>query len=421
MNKLEEIVYHALYKNPTAKIFVRNLYQGLYDLLPTPMQQVPEHTSIAKGTYFGFHDVSQISVDDKKLLALRNPFDGRMPNAGESEDVGYWDLSIDGLVGEFHVVDKTYAWNYHKGCREQWYDNDHIVFNTAIDGKIVAKKINVFTGESEVWALPIDSISYDRKEYLTFSYERLEHCMPGYGYPYHDESFLNDDAPSDTGLFMVDIATGVKTLLVSLAELASTAPEEFRQNHIHYVTHTEFSHDDRYISFLHRWIRKEGTNLKRWTRIMVYDRQTKTLTELPTQISGSHYVWNKRHQLLATCIINNKSVQVLFDMNDVNKYKIIAPEVLNTDGHQSFIDNDTFITDTYADKRRMAKLYKVHIPTQTVELLANLHSPKEFQSFRKKGTGHIACDFHPRVSYSCKYVTIDCASTGVRSIMVIKL
>lgn len=420
MNKIEEIVYHALYKNPTVKIFVRNVYQDIFCMLLKPKRYNPESTQIAKGSYFGFHDVSQMSPDDSKLLALRNPFEKRMPKSGESEEIGYWDVSEDGKLGGFHCVDKTFAWNFHKGCREQWFDNEHIVYNTVVDGKVVCKKTNVDTGNSEIWKYPIDTLSNDRKEYLTFSYERLERCMAGYGYPYSDEdSYLNDEAPSETGLFIVDIASGKREMLFSLAELAKTAPTEFRKDHIHYVTHTEFSHDDRYISFLHRWIRNTGTTLKRWTRIMVYDRVNKTLTELPSQISGSHYVWNTKHQLLATCIIDNKSVQVLFDMQDVQNYRIVAADVLNSDGHQTFINDNEFITDTYPDRQRISYLYRVNIAENKATRIACLYSPLMYRSGSKHG--HVSCDLHPRMSFSKKYLTYDCTDTGVRSVHLVRL
>ena len=31
-------------------------------------------------------------------------------------DVGYFDLE-QGTIKDFHKVDTSYAWNYHKGCR----------------------------------------------------------------------------------------------------------------------------------------------------------------------------------------------------------------------------------------------------------------------------------------------------------------
>lgn len=48
-------------------------------------------------------------------------------------------------VRDFHKLDDTYAWNYHKGCRLQWLDKNRIIFNTAIGGKICSKSININT------------------------------------------------------------------------------------------------------------------------------------------------------------------------------------------------------------------------------------------------------------------------------------
>ena len=417
MNKIEEIVYHLVYRNPKLKLAIRNLYQGCYDLLPKQKNFFKGELDFKEGYYFGFHDVPEISDDGTKVLAHQLSFDRRMPKAGESEGVGYLDFK-DGKLGEFHKLDDTFAWNYHKGCRLQWYGNSAI-FNTAKDGKVVAEQVDVETGDKKFLQYPIDTCCEATHKATSFSYERLQYCMPGYGYPYTDEdSYMQELYPKETGLYMIDMETGERKLLVSLYDLAMTAPEEFREGYMHYVTHSEFSHDGRYISFLHRWIRTEGTNLKRWTRIMVYDTTDGSVTELPSQISGSHYVWNKKYQIIASCIIDNKSCHVLFDMNDVQNYKIIAPEKLNQDGHQSFIDDENFVTDTYPNKRRMAQLYKVNIPTGEVELIANTYSPKAFQSNGK--LGHIASDLHPVVAFS-DYVCFDCPSTGKRGLYVMKL
>lgn len=418
MNKIEEVIYNLVRSNPTVKLAIRNFYQGCYDLLPKQKEFFKGEVSYKEGYYFGFHDVPEISADQTKVLVQKLSFDKRMPKVGEGESVGYLDL-MDDKLGEFHKVDDTFAWNYHKGCRLQWYGDDTLIFNTAIDNNVVAELITVKSGEKRFLNYPIDTACKITGKATTFSYERLQLCMPGYGYPYKDnDSYLNQESPADTGLFLIDIVSGERKLIVNLKELAATAPEEFRTGYIHYVTHTEFSHDGRYISFLHRWIRKEGTNLKRWTRIMVYDTTNGNLIELPSQISGSHYVWNRKYQIIASCHINGKNCHVLFDMNHVNNYKIIAPEILNQDGHQSFIDDENFVTDTYPNKRRMAQLYKVNIPTGKVELIANTYSPKAFQS--NQAIAHIACDLHPVVAFG-KYVCFDCPRTGVRGLYLMKL
>ena len=151
---------------------------------------------------------------------------------------------------------------------------------------------------------------------------------------------------------------------------------------------------------------------------MVYDLWDEKLITLPTQESGSHYVWNSRDQIIASCIIDGKSCHVLYDMNDLAHYKIIAGNILNSDGHQSFVSDTSFVTDTYPDRRRMTKLYQVDIQTSEVNLLAKVYSPKSFQTQDFKC--HIACDLHPRVSPSGKYVCFDSPRTGKRGLYVMR-
>ena len=210
-----------------------------------------------------------------------------------------------------------------------------------------------------------------------------------------------------------------KQLIISINKLAETVSEEYKTDFLHYVTHSEFSPDGRYVSFLHRWIDKGGDVMKRWTRIVIYDFQTNQLIILPSQMSGSHYVWNTSNQIIASCIINGKSCHVLFDMNDINNYQTVSANILNSDGHQSFITNTTFVTDTYPNRYRMANLLKVDIQTGQVDLLASLYSPKKYQT--KDFKCHIACDLHPRVSYSGKYLCWDSPRTGKRAIYLMKL
>ena len=106
-------------------------------------------------------------------------------------------------------------------------------------------------------------------------------------------------------------------------------------------------------------------------------------------------------------------------MNDVDNYRVIVGDTLNSDGHQSFISDTEFVTDTYPDKHRMAKIYKANIETQATELLLSVYSPKKFQT--KDFKCHIACDLHPRVSPSGKYLCFDSPRTGKRGLYVMGL
>lgn len=420
MNKIEFFIYNIVRKNPAIKQTVRNIYQRLFDLLPKKKEFFQNIYQFKEGYFYGFHDINPFSFDETKLLSNQNIFDLRMPKPSEGLNVGYFDI-VDGKLGDFHQFGTSYAWNFHKGCRLQWLNQNEIIYNTAIQNKLVSKIYNISSKEERIIPYPIDSIYNDSEQSIatTFSYERLERCMPGYGYPYLDNGQIDEEAPQNNGLFLVDLNSKQTKLLVSLSELAKLESDSYPSGFLHFVTHTEFSKDGRFISFLYRKIPTQGNYMKRYTKLMIYDLAEAKLITLPTQNSGSHYIWNHKNQLIASCIINGKSCHVLYDMNDIENYKIIAGNKLNSDGHQSFITDSSFVTDTYPDRYRMAKIYKTDINTQKVELLVCIYSPKKFQT--KDFKCHIACDLHPRVSPSGKYICFDSPRTGKRGLYVMSL
>lgn len=420
MNRLEEIVYHALYSHPKIKLAVRNVYQGIFDLMPRKKDFFGGDYDIKEGFFFGFHDVTPFSQDETKIIVGKVPFDLRMPKAGEGMEVGYLDFK-NGKMGEFHQMATTYAWNWHKGCRLQWLNEKEIIFNNAENGKIISTILNVETNESRNLPYPIDTEYNTDSESIatTFSYERLQVCMPGYGYPYSDEAYMDEKAPKETGLFLMDLKSGERTLIVPISTLVEKYGKENAEKYYHYVTHTEFSKDGRYISFLYRRMEEGGDINKRITMMVVYDRKTKELILLPTQVSGSHYVWNNKNQIIASCIIDGKSCHALYDMTNVEHYKIIAPSILNQDGHQTFVNDDVFITDTYPDKWRQSQLYLANVQEGSVKKLLSINSPKKFQC--KTVYNYIDCDLHPRVSPSGKYVCCDTVLTGNRGLLIMKI
>ena len=417
MNKLEKTVYDLVKRTPWIKFLLRNLYQSFFDLLPKKKEYFANTIQYKENCFFGFHDIDPFSSDCTKVLTNHTLLDLHMPCKEDLLEVGYIDLA-DGKMGDFQTLGISHAWNYHKGCRLQWLSSSKVIFNTAIDKKLVSKIVDIEVGNEQMIDYSIDTICKQKMIATSFSYERLERCMPGYGYLYPDEGFLDEFVPNGTGLFIVDLKYNTRRLLISIVDLVKELNDKnYETGYWHFITHTEFSVDGRYISFLHRWI---GDDIKkRWTRMIVYDLHENTWFTLPTTGWGvSHYVWNKNNQILGYCNIDNIDCHVLFDIPG-KEYKKIATNKLNSDGHQSFIDEDEFVTDTYPDKYRMAKIFKVNIPTNHAEQLVSVYSPKQFQT--KTYYKHIACDLHPRVSQNGKYVCFDSPRTGKRAIYVMKI
>lgn len=418
MNKIERLVYDILKSTPWLKLLIRNVYQGFFDLLPRKKEFSINPIIIKENYFFGFHDINPFSQDNSKVLANELKFDLRMPSKNDEINVGYFDF--DGhKFGKYTIIGKTRSWNYHKGCRLQWLNKNEVIFNKPRNNTLGSKIVNVKTATIRSISFPIDSVSDNGKYATSFSYERLQKFMPGYGYEFKDNySFINEKAPKKTGFYLIDLETNSRKLLVSLKELASLSiEEELSIEGYHYVTHSLFSPDGNYVSFFHRWVGEEKR--KRYTQLIIYDLTKETIKVAPTGYMVSHYVWNIRNQIVAYCNYQGIDSHVVLNVEDFSKsYRVAYPE-LNSDGHQSFISNTSFVTDTYPDKYRMAKLYKVDSKDKDIILLASVYSPGKYQT--KRSIEHIACDLHPRVSNDGKYVCFDTVKSGTRSLAVMKI
>ena len=413
MNKIEQFVYQRVKNNYVLKDFLRNIYQGIYDLLPNYDSQFNCEPVVLENSFFGFHDVKPFSTDNCLLLSNRLTIPLRMPTKNDVLEVGYYSGED---YSEWHKVDETSAWNYHKGCRLQWLDEHHIIYNTCKDDRLNATICDITTGAKQFVNWPIDSVSGDGKYATSFSYGRLEQQMPGYGYAIgDDETYSESYTPEYTGLYLVDLQKNKRQMLLSLNQLSELQSDEDMANKYHFVTHTEFSPDGRYVAFLHRWYR--GTFQR--TRLIVYDLETSDIYISPTTGMVSHYVWNSQNGIVAYCRMEDIDSHVYFTDPTMREWKRCGYPKLNSDGHHHFIDDETFVVDTYPDKYRHMKLWKVSVKTDEVSLLADVKSLKQFVN--PDDNHNWKCDLHPRVSADGTLVSFDSTHTGVRSLCVMRI
>jgi hypothetical protein len=324
----------------------------------------------------------------------------------------------EGGFGEFVKIGETYSWNYHKGCRMQWLSKEEVIFNSLGKKGMSATIHNINSKNDREIDFPIDSVHEGGHLASSFSYERLENCMGGYGYIYSDESYLDENIPENTGLFLVDLKENKRTLLVSIKELFEFGDvPDYVANQKNFVTHTLFSKDGRYLSFMHRAVSAQYDAL-RWSRLLVYDLKEEKMYVAGTDDMVSHYVWNDDNQIIAFCRMDGIDSHVLFKDPKLETWERIAYPRLNSDGHQSFISPHSFITDTYPDKYRMARIFKVDSRTNEVELLIKVNSLKKYQSIPG---AHWACDLHPRVNRSGTKICFDSVFSGERALCIMEI
>lgn len=412
MNRIESFVYHIVKNNHYLKNVVRNLYQGCFDLLPNYDSIFSDKVLIRENCFFGFHDLNPFDVSGKMHLCNRLQIPLRMPTKGETLEVGYW---YGEHFDQWEKVGETDTWNYHKGCRLQWVDAKHCIFNISEKETLKSLLVNIETHEEKVVDWPIDTVSPDGHYATSFSYERLQKMMPGYGYLYGDaDSNMSENISKNTGLFLIDLERNERRLLLSLEQIASFEAEDGMRDTFHFVTHTSFSFDYRYISFLHRWYR----GIYRRTRLIVYDTETGRMYASPTTGMVSHYAWNRKNGIIAYCSVDHVDSHVYFASPMMKEWKRCAYPQLNSDGHHHFMDDEWFLVDTYPDRWRHCQLYQVNCKTDEVVMLADVKSPKQFVSPDEQHWWK--CDLHPRCDAAGLWVSFDSVHTGTRSLCLMK-
>ena len=370
------------------------------------------------GYFYGFHDHSPFSSDNSKLLANHASFDLRMPTLSDALIVGFFD-------GEnflnFNILGETNAWSWHMGCKLQWIGNtNEVIFNDHVKGCNIARIIDTDSREERILSSSIGSVSPNGNWAVGYSFARVEQCMPGYGYKQiTKEQDLDHLRPALTGLYRVDIKTGVKTDILSIEKLASTSPSSSMENAKHYVTHTVVSPNSNQFIFLHRWIDPNGPVDKRFSRLVVADFDGNIVDIFRTDGMVSHISWQDSEHVLAYCrvpIFDDK--YVLFKIGSPVSNTIIGKTTLSSDGHPSYDpSNRWIITDSYPNRRRVQNLILFDTLKNIRYDIAKLPQPKAFQS--PSHYLHWGCDLHPRWNRNSSMVCFDATFSGKRGLCTI--
>ena len=420
MNRFERVIYNRVRANPTLKNKLRNFYQTIWDFFPAQKAVSAYPIEAHEGFFFGFHDHTPFSHDNSKLLANRFTIPLRMPELGETLEVGYFDGPNH---KEYHAVAETRAWLWHMGCKLQWRgDRDQIVFNDHKDGYNIARVVNIHTRAEHILPDSIGSVSPDGEWAVGYSFTRVARCMPGYGYHYNiDDDELEVDTPKKNGVHLIQIDSGIKKLLLSLEDIASFKPEPSMHGKLHFVSHTVFSPNSQRFIFLHRWIEPNGDISKRWSRLISSDIEGENLHVFPTNDMVSHIGWRGPNHIIAYCRVPEHDDQyVLFNDQDPETYEIVGLGQFSSDGHPSFDPSGRWmVTDTYPDRRRVQTLVLYDMEEKRRYDIARLPMPKRFQS--PSSWKHWSCDLHPRWDRSGTRLCFDATYSGERSLCTIDL
>jgi len=419
VNRLESAIYGVLKRNPRLKLWVRNCYQALFDVVPVPAQRNAYPIVAREGYFFGFHDHTPFSPDNTMLIGCGYDRDVplRMPLPEDVLDVGFFDG--DDLT-DWHALVQTRAWNWHQGCKAQWLGTANaIVCNDREDGTAVARIAPVDGSSVRTVPRAVGSVSADGRWGVSYGFARVEHYMPGYGYLNLDDDVeQGNPRPEDDGMYAVDMQTGQVRFLFSVAHMASLIRDEpTMQDTFHFFSHTVFSPAGNRFAFLHRWIR--GDRSKRWSRLVTADVDGGDIHVFRHREMASHLAWRNANELLVYCrTAEGDDGYVLFDDRDPDAWERVGTGAFNSDGHPSFAPGgDWFVTDTYPDRFRVQTLNLFHMDTGTRYEIARVKTYRKFASLH--ADRHWSCDLHPRMDRQGRYACFDATYTGTRALCTI--
>jgi hypothetical protein len=406
---IEKKLYNFVKKYPPIKNILRDLYQLINIILLKPDKLKIESDYIIKEySFFGFHDKTPFSYDNKLLLTHKIHENQKwgLPNKNNYISIGYYHGNN---YESYNEIDRTNAWNYQQGSMLQWLNKKEIIYNfyDIKKNKHISKIYDICERIYKEIDNPIGAVSPSGEYAVGYSFERLRVGMKGYGYANGADPDKNRNIPIH-GLYIVDLKNNTTKEIITVNELLKTTDDLVG---FHFFTHVQFSPDSKQIIFFHRIKKGNKRLITNMYSLNIYNNK---LYKFPTTGMVSHVFWKNNYQVIGYVNINNKDGYFLFDIVK-DTYTELFFNDNRVDGHPHYSNTkDTLLFDTYPNNQRIQKLFQYDFNTRLTQDLAEFYSPLKFKN-------HMRCDLHPRYSRDGSLVSVDSAHIGKRSTMIIFL
>ena len=246
-----------------------------------------------KHVFFGYYDIPQLNSFENRALVHVIPKHANTKR--DVAEIGWYDLNSL----SYKKLGTTKAWSWQQGSRLRWWpvDEDYIAYNDVVENEYVCKKINILSGNiSQVYCRALYDIDPTGTYGLSLNFSRLQRLRPGYGYSCLPDETAEQNAPSQDGIFYVDLVKNKSFLLISLEMLADECKDGDALQH--YINHISISPDGEKFMFFHIWTLKSSMRWK--THLCVANKDGNGLTVLETTDQVSHYDWIDKSHILVT-------------------------------------------------------------------------------------------------------------------------
>lgn len=412
------------------KAFQLMIAGGLAASVPTNLRAFSKNKSfkveqLTQGDdqhWFGYYDKLQIDVTGRYALGMKAPNNlFRSPVPDDVLEIGVIDLNQG---NKWTSIGKSIAWGWQQGCMLQWIPNssEEVIWNSRLEEGFVTILYNIRNGQGRVLPKPIYTLSPDGSFGLGIDFARLQVYRPGYGYAIKEPQQVQK-APSDSGIYKIDLKTGDSALILSYSDVAklSRSLGSVMDNY-HWINHLLINPSGTRFIFLNRsrpyltweeWERSIGKKLvgddKYITRAVTANIDGSNLYAINDSGSFSHFIWDGDDAICAWAKPEDKDKAAFYLFQDkTKKYEEVGKGTMTVNGHNTYVpntDNEWILNDTYPNKDREQELYLYHVPTNKKVVLGKFFEPKKFR-------GEWRCDLHPRCNQQGTKVYFDSTHKG---------
>ena len=207
-----------------------------------------------------YYDIPVFDGAGRRIVAWQPPELGAHPGPDDAVAVG---LAFADAPGSWQPLGESRAWSWQQGPLAQWVaGGPRVVWNDREAGRIVARLHDTATGATTTLPGQVYAVTPDGGTALSLDMMRLDRLRPGYGYP--GGAGPGARRPDDVGVWAMDLATGERRLILSLARAADFLNsrrgwrDRLRRFGMHYwFNHAKIAPDGRRFTVKLRW-RKLG-------------------------------------------------------------------------------------------------------------------------------------------------------------------
>lgn len=347
--------------------------------------------------FCGYFDVDPLSPDNpNQFLVHVVPTNATV----EKDEIGIGIADV--LDKSIRIVATTRAWCWQMGARLRWSRTGHVLFNS-FDAQGYCCLEYDYIKNCVVRRIcdALYDVSSDERFGLSVNFERLQALRPGYGYCCSVDSGIltaeMESAPTDDGLFFVDLETNQRKLLVSLKTLSEQYSSASAGKH--YINHVSIAPDGGNAIFFHIWTCNETPKWK--ANLCVVNIQTGEVRYLEKEDQVSHYDWKNSEEVLITAVDKSSKVCTYRLYNIITgEKKVINSENLRQDGHPVYSKAfEGFYSDTYPDAHARQHFFR-YSEACGYQQIATLYSDPRLY-------GEKRCDLHPHYFRKTEMLALD--------------